>query len=53
MQYGMQETVTDEATRWVCIGYQEALSGFHCNFCSAIQLREADGGHAMLYTPEA
>ena len=26
---------------------------FHGNFCPAIQLREAGGGHAMSYTPEA
>ena len=42
-----------EAARRACIRQQEALGCFHGNFCPAIRLREADGGHAMSYTPEA
>ena len=35
------------------IGHQGALGSFNCDFCSAVWLREAGGGHAMSYAPEA
>ena len=42
-----------EAARRASIRQQEVFGCFHGNFCPAIQLREAGGGHAMSYTPEA
>ena len=39
-----------EAARRACIRQQEAFGCLHGNFCPAIRLRKADGGHAMSYT---